>query len=241
MDRVVDRLAQAQATAERLGAERIVIGATSASRDASNVGELQARVRRELGLDYAVISGDDEARLTFLGALAMLPDVARAVVFDVGGGSTEIVAGERGRAPSFARSLNVGTVRLTERHRAIPPVGPEPLAAVVLDVRRALAEIPPGVWTRGPLVGTGSTAKVIAHLADIGADVPLAAVRASRETLAPMTPEAITALAPEVLTGRADVMVAALVLVEAILDVAGAERFVASPGGLRHGLALDAA
>ncbi|OZC03573.1 hypothetical protein [Rubricoccus marinus] len=245
MDRVVDRLAQSLATARGLGVERVVIGATSASRDASNVGELQARVRDELGLDYAVITGADEARLSFLGALAMLPAVPRAVVFDVGGGSTEIASGARGAAPAFARSLNVGTVRLTERHGAVPPVDPGldgsgPLAAVAADVRAALAEIPPEVWVDGPLVGTGSTAKVIAHLAG-GSDVPLAQIRASRERLATLSPEAITALAPDVMTGRADVALSALVIVQTILEASGAERFVASAGGLRHGLALEAA
>ncbi len=240
IDRVVDRLAQSLATARTHGVERVVIGATSASRDASNVGLLRERVRDELGLDYAVITGADEARLSFLGALSMLPGISRAVVFDVGGGSTEIASGARGAAPAFARSLDVGTVRLTERHGAIPPVSDEPLAAVEADVRAALAQIPPDVWAMGPLVGTGSTAKVVAHLANVS-DVPLAQIRASREHLAGLTPEAITALAPEVMTGRADVALTALVIVQTILEVAGADRFVASAGGLRHGLALEAA
>lgn len=240
IDRVVDRLAQSLETAQRHSVSRVVIGATSASRDASNVGDLQTRVRDELGLDYTVISGADEARLSFLGALAMLPALDRAVVFDVGGGSTEIASGARGAAPAFSTSLNVGTVRLTERHSAIPPVGPGPLAAVEADVRAALESVPPEAWATGPLVGTGSTAKVIAHLAS-GAAVSAGAIRESRERLASLTPEALLALAPDVMTGRADVALTALVIVQTILDVAGAPGFTASAGGLRHGLALEGA
>ncbi|MEL6616727.1 MAG: hypothetical protein AAFQ43_13375, partial [Bacteroidota bacterium] len=240
MDRVVDRLAQSLQSARSYGVSRVVIGATSASRDAANVADLEARVRDDLGLEYAVISGADEARLSFLGALAMLPGTDRAVVFDVGGGSTEIASGARGTAPVFSTSLDVGTVRLTERHGAVPPVGPEPLAAVEADVHAALAIVPDEVWATSSLVGTGSTAKVIAHLAS-GATVSADAVRESRERLAGLTPEALTAQAPEIMTGRADVALTALVIVQTILNVAGASGFTASTGGLRHGLALEAA
>jgi exopolyphosphatase/guanosine-5'-triphosphate,3'-diphosphate pyrophosphatase len=192
-----------------------------------------------LGLHYRVISGETEARLSFAGALALLPDVPRAVVFDIGGGSTEIVAGASGGAPEVAVSLDIGTVRLTERHGAVPPVGVETLTALRTDVSRALESVPPEAWTAGPLIGTGSTSTVVAHLAGT-TDVPLAAVRTSREQLADMTPEAITALAPEVMHGRADVALTALCIVEGVVVASGAEAFMASRGGLRHGLALAA-
>ncbi|MEM1053910.1 MAG: hypothetical protein AAGI52_00165 [Bacteroidota bacterium] len=240
MDRVVDRLAAAKATAEQYGAEQILIGATSASRDASNVDELQARVLRELELEYRVISGAEEARLSFLGALALVPHVSRAVVFDVGGGSTEIVSGERGQLPGFVRSLDIGTVRLTERHGAVPPVSPERQSSVRQTVHEALATIPPDVWARGPLVGTGSTAKVAAYVAGTDGAIPREPIQAARARLASLTPEAITTLAPDVMAGRADVMVAALILVEGLMEVAGADTFVSSAGGLRHGIALEA-
>ena len=237
MDRVVDCLASALARAARLSAERVVIGATSASRDAANVGDLQARVARELGLDYRVISGETEARLSFAGALALRPDLDRAVVLDVGGGSTEVVAGDRAGIHT-ATSLDVGTVRLTERHGAVPPVDAATQRAVEADVEAALATLPPGVFAHGPLVGTGSTAKVAAHLAGGDRVTPEALAR-SRAHLATLAPEAIAALAPDVLTGREDVMVSALVLVETVLRVAGAPALLVSPGGLRHGLALS--
>lgn len=241
MDRVVDRLAAAKATADRLGAERIVIGATSASRDAANIGDLQTRVRHELGLEYRVISGDEEARLSFLGSLALLPEIDGGVVFDVGGGSTEIVAGERDQAPEFVQSLDVGTVRLTERYGAVPPVPETIQEAIRADLRAWLSQIPPEVWRLGPLVGTGSTAKVAGRLTEADRMISLEAVRQARTRLAGLTPEAIIALAPEVMTGRADVMVTALLIVEAVMVTARAETFLASPGGLRHGLALQAA
>ena len=73
MDRVVACLGEALDTADRLGAERVVIGATSASRDASNVSDLQERVRQAYGVEYGVLSGEQEAEATFKGALALLP------------------------------------------------------------------------------------------------------------------------------------------------------------------------
>ena len=78
MDRVLVCLAECKAVAERLDAKSIVIGATSASRDATNTDELISRVRAELALDYRVLSGDEEAKLSFRGALAMVPGVFKA-------------------------------------------------------------------------------------------------------------------------------------------------------------------
>lgn len=240
MDRAVALIGAAGELAAAHGAERTVIGATSASRDAANVGELRARVRRETGLDYAVISGEDEARLCFAGALAMLPGVDEAVVVDVGGGSTEVVAGARGEAPSFATSLDVGTVRLTERHGAVPPVTPETERAVRATVGAALAGVPAEVFARGALVTTGSTASVAQAL--MGGDwLSRGALAALRRELAALTPAAIRARDPARLSGRADVMVSALLLLEGVLARAGAEGLRLSRGGLRHGLALRAA
>ncbi len=129
MDRVLDRLAGAAATAERLGAERVVIGATSASRDASNVADLQARVRREMGLDYRVISGAEEAEASFRGALALLPGLDAALVVDIGGGSTEVARGTRAAGVTDRQSVDVGSVRLTERHFGVRPPGAPAVAA----------------------------------------------------------------------------------------------------------------
>lgn len=244
MDRVVDRLRQAQATADRLGAARTVIGATSASRDAANVGDLQDRVRRELGLDYRVISGEEEAALSFRGALAALPRVHEAALIDVGGGSTEVVTGSRVGGVRFRTSLDVGSVRLSERHWVQRPPSASAVGAAVADVRTALASVPAGT-TRGlPLLATGSVARLLARLAGEEGDapeVPLATAAVWRDRLLGLTPAETLAIAPGVLAGREDVVAAAVLIVATILEGLGAEAYVAVRGGLRHGLALEAA
>jgi exopolyphosphatase / guanosine-5'-triphosphate,3'-diphosphate pyrophosphatase len=244
MDRVVDRLTAYRVTAEGLGAEQIVIGATSASRDASNVDTLIARVRDEVGLDYQVIAGETEAALSFRGALALMPDLAdgqEAAVVDIGGGSTEVVAGRKGEAPSFRVSLDVGSVRVTERFFSQRPPRPEQVEAATAFVAEALARVPDGVAAVRPLVTVAGTAKVAARL--VGATDTLAAadVRAWRDRLLALTPDETLALDPALMTGRADVAAAGLLVLAAVLDRFGAERLRFSPAGLRHGLALAAA
>ena len=237
MDRVVDRLAAAQATAERLGAERVVIGATSASRDAANVGALQARVRDELGLDYRVISGETEAEASFRGALAMCPSVDAALVVDVGGGSTECALGTRAEGVTARQSVDVGSVRLTERHFAARPPSAAAVAAAIEDAEMAYAAVG---FERGeaPLVATGSVGRLVARL--VGADdaVPADALRQWRDRLLALTPADALAISPDVLAGREDVAAAALLLLDAVLARFGAAAYVPTTGGLRHGLAL---
>ena len=244
IDRVVDRLAAARATADRLGAERVVIGATSASRDAQNVGVLQARVRDELGLDYRVISGVEEAALSFRGALALLPDVDAATVVDVGGGSTEIVTGTRGGGVAYRTSLDVGSVRLTERHFAERPPAPPAVHAATADVAAGMATVPLGAVSGRSVLATGSVARLLARFAEAEGDppfVPLAAAEAQRDRLLGLTPADALALAPDALRGREDVVAAGVLVLTAVVRALGADGYVATPGALRHGLALWAA
>ena len=249
MDRVVDRLAQAQATAVRLDAEQTVIAATSASRDAANVADLQDRVRRELGLEYAVIAGVREAELSFRGALAMLAPASQggldeAVVLDIGGGSTEVVVGSRTSGIAYRTSLDVGSVRLTERHLRPAPPSVAGIAAAHADVAAAFREVPADAVAGLPVVATGSVARLVARLAGVEGMAPrvsLATLAAWRDRLLALTPAETLAIAPEVLAGREDVVAAAVLVLGTALRALGAEAYVASPGGLRHGLALDTA
>ena len=252
MDRVVDRLAAARATAERLGAERVVIGATSASRDAANVGDLQGRVRDELGLEYRVISGAEEAALSFRGALALLPGplagsgqaVDEAAVVDVGGGSTEVVAGTRAGGVAYRTSLDVGSVRLTERHFAERPPAPPAVRAAEADVAAALATVDLDAVRGRPLLATGSVARLLARVAGVVGDPPVVSAAVAgewRSRLLGLTPSETLALAPDALRGREDVAATSVLILTAVVRALGAEGYVATPGGLRHGLALWAA
>jgi len=118
--------------------DRIRFCATSATRDASNASVFRDGVRSRLGVEPEVLSGDEEAALGFAGAMSGLPDVATPVlVLDVGGGSTEVILGDR-TGVLAARSMDVGSVRLHERHVRHDPPTDEELAAIERDVDGAL-------------------------------------------------------------------------------------------------------
>jgi exopolyphosphatase/guanosine-5'-triphosphate,3'-diphosphate pyrophosphatase len=120
---------------EQQGCEANLAVLTSAVRDAANGPEFAARVREELGLDAKVLSGDEEAQLTFLGAMAGRPAaVEPTVVIDIGGGSTEFVVGT-GRSAGFHVSTPAGVVRMSERHIHSDPPRGEELQALREDTR----------------------------------------------------------------------------------------------------------
>jgi exopolyphosphatase/guanosine-5'-triphosphate,3'-diphosphate pyrophosphatase len=122
---------------ERHGAERRVAVMTSAVRDAANGDEFSGQVRERFGLDARTLTGDEEARLTYLGATAGRRDEAPRLLIDIGGGSTELVIGAGDRV-RFHVSTQAGVVRHTERHLASDPPRPEELEALAADVRGVL-------------------------------------------------------------------------------------------------------
>ena len=122
-------------------AELVRFVATSASRDVSNRDEFVDGVASRLGIEPDIISGDEEAALSFLGATADLtnlsePPTAPYLVIDIGGGSTEFVLGTTG--PTAAISTNVGCVRMTERHLISDPATPQQIAAATADIDAAI-------------------------------------------------------------------------------------------------------
>src|SRR4051794_738077 len=121
MARVSDALAGYRDAIDELRAERVVAVATSAMRDAANGPDFRAELERRFGIDARTISGDEEARLSFLGATAGRPAGAETLVVDIGGGSTEYVPGHPGAAPDFHVSTRNG---LGAPHRAPPALRP---------------------------------------------------------------------------------------------------------------------
>jgi exopolyphosphatase/guanosine-5'-triphosphate,3'-diphosphate pyrophosphatase len=130
-----------------LHVDRIAVVGTSAMRDAAGGEGLLAHIEAAFGVAVRVISGDEEARLTFRGSLGGLAvaDRTDVAVFDIGGGSTEVVLGklDAGRPLiDYASSFDVGSVRLTERHVTTDPPSRADQAAVTRAVREALAVVP---------------------------------------------------------------------------------------------------
>ena len=150
--------------------ERVRFVATSASRDVSNRGEFVDGVLSRLGIEPDIISGDEEAELSFLGATADLvneidPPVAPYLVVDIGGGSTEFVLGTTG--PTAAISTNVGCVRMTERHLISDPATPQEIAAATADIDAAidLAYTAVPIAQANSLIGLAGSVTTVAALA----------------------------------------------------------------------------
>jgi exopolyphosphatase / guanosine-5'-triphosphate,3'-diphosphate pyrophosphatase len=132
---------------EEMGAERIMAIATSAVRDAANGEAFIAELRERFGLGARLLTGEEEAHLTYLGATAQRPADDPTLVFDIGGGSTELVIGE-GSEVGFHVSLQAGTIRQSERHLTSDPADPHELENMAADIRnlieRAIAAQPEG-------------------------------------------------------------------------------------------------
>jgi exopolyphosphatase/guanosine-5'-triphosphate,3'-diphosphate pyrophosphatase len=162
-------------TCRELGAEAIRFVATSASRDAANSDLLVAGVQDRLGVVPEIISGDEEARLSFLGATGALADGLEGpfLVVDLGGGSTELVLGDR--EPEHSHSMNVGCVRLAERHLSADPPGAREIEAAACDVREALdaaVRDVPLARTRTLVGVAGTVTTITAHVLGLDAYRP---------------------------------------------------------------------
>jgi exopolyphosphatase/guanosine-5'-triphosphate,3'-diphosphate pyrophosphatase len=149
------------------GAQAVRMVATSATRDASNAADFTGMVREVLGVTPEVLTGDEEAVLSFTGATAELaagPDPGPFLVADIGGGSTEFVLGKAGGRPEEKISVNVGCVRLTERHLHGDPPSDREVAAATADIDAALDTVAAAVPVRQArtLIGlAGSVATVV--------------------------------------------------------------------------------
>ncbi len=132
MERTLQVVEQYRTIIDDHGVEHIRLSATSAARDAANRGELFSRVEDVLGVVPELLSGTDEARLSFLGATAELDaSCGPFLVVDIGGGSTEFAVGDGTGGPAGVTSIDVGCVRLTEQYLQSDPPRPEELSAAI--------------------------------------------------------------------------------------------------------------
>jgi exopolyphosphatase/guanosine-5'-triphosphate,3'-diphosphate pyrophosphatase len=121
----------------RKGVQKIRFCATSATRDATNRHLFIDGVKERLGIEPEVISGEEEAALSFTGAIQDLPqEDGPFLVIDIGGGSTEFVYGQSG--VEFAKSVNIGCVRMSERHFTQDPAGAQEIEAARSDIQEAI-------------------------------------------------------------------------------------------------------
>lgn len=238
---------------EAAGVDAVRFVATSATRDAENRGDFISGIRGRLGVEPQVISGEEEAALSFAGATGDL-DIAGAaapcLVVDIGGGSTELVIGEPGRAPSASASISVGCVRMTERHFATDPPYPAEVAAARDDIDAAIAAAAREVPLRSArsMVGLAGSVTTVAALAQgmweydsdqiHGSVITAADVHRVCEELLYATREKREAN-PVIHPGRVDVIAAGSLVLSAIVAYTGLSELLVSEHDILDGIAAS--
>jgi exopolyphosphatase/guanosine-5'-triphosphate,3'-diphosphate pyrophosphatase len=233
------------------GVEKIRFCATSATRDATNRHLFVDGVRERLGIEPEVISGDEEAALSFAGAIKDLdPTNGPFLVVDIGGGSTEFVFGTA--TVEAARSVNIGCVRMTERHFDTDPVATEQIELARADIQAAIAQaasvVP--ITKAKTLVAVAGTATTVAAAALELPEYDRYAIHLSRISTQ-QTHDAATMFATSTREqrlslgymhpGRVDVIAAGSLVLSEIMKATGATEFVASESDILDGMAFSLA
>jgi exopolyphosphatase / guanosine-5'-triphosphate,3'-diphosphate pyrophosphatase len=249
LERTRAALSDYAATIRAQDAERVRMVATSATRDAANRDEFVAMVHAELGVEPEVISGHEEAALTFAGAASVLDHLDGALlVADIGGGSTELVRGDGQRIRTH--SMDVGCVRMTERHLRDDPPTAAQVAATVSDLRAALARARADVPLAASaafvgVAGTVTTVAAIAHGldrydAEVIHGLPITAEQVHEVTdrLLHMT-HAERAALPVMHPGRVDVIGGGALVLRTLVEETGVDEVLASEHDILDGIALS--
>jgi exopolyphosphatase/guanosine-5'-triphosphate,3'-diphosphate pyrophosphatase len=235
------------ATIRENGATRVRLCATSAVRDAANGAVFVSGVEERLGVAPDILTGEQEAALAFDGAVRNLtgPAPDPVLVVDIGGGSTELVLGSGGQAGK-AHSMDIGSVRLHERHLAGDPPTADQVASCVADIDTHLGSAPVPIGEAHTVVGVaGTTLTVAAGVLGLSsydraaidqARLAVTDVTAYVERLVAMPVEERLAL-PFMNPGRADVIGAGALILARVLARAHVETMVASESDILDGIA----
>lgn len=226
--------------------DRVVLCGTSAVRDAGNREKFAELVRSETGFELEILSGGDEALWTYRGAVSGIAGIQRATVVDIGGGSTEITVGNSHTITNKI-SLDIGSVRLTERCFKYDPPTHRELEAAIEIIEDELAKPKGFAFGGSTLLGVAGTATSLALL-DQGIDrftiesvtnypLKLERVYSLFRMLREMKSEEIRALSP-IMEGRADVITAGVLILREIMAHYKFDTMIVSERGVRYGLAI---
>lgn len=242
----LDAIVEFSARARELGAERIIAVATAALRDAADGASFLTQVRAKAGVELSVISGETEAQLSYLAVVRglRLDPAARVLIVDIGGGSTEFIRAEPG-AELQAVSLQIGSVRLTERHIHHDPPAPDEVTALRATIDSAIDSLN---WNYRPetMVGIAGTAttvcavalKLVVYDAGIVHGYRLSRAEVGRTLeLFGTLPSPERRKLPGLAEGRVDVIFAGTAILERVMARFDVEEVVISDQGVRWGLA----
>ena len=247
LERVHRTLKNFKRISEELRSDKIVACGTSALRDAKNRDDWIRLIKEDLGIGIEVLSGEDEALWSFFGAVSEFEgDRHRFAVIDIGGGSTEVTVGTRSKL-QLRESLDIGCVRLTERILRSSPPEVEQLEEASNAVRESIKSLNPLDSQECDLVGVAGTVTTLAALDqnleefDVkkidGHVLFLDRITSLYEKMRRQTLDEI-ASSPIIPAGRADVLVAGILILLEFMSYFGFKRIRVSGRGLRYGLVL---
>lgn len=233
---------------DECGSEKIIACGTSALRDASNGDRFIRSIADELGFEIRVLSGDEEAELTYLGAVSEFQQPGKQEYFgvlDIGGGSTELTLGV-GNTVQQKQSLDIGCVRLTERVLKTSPPSSLSMNRALKDIRAQVASFS-SLPSRTQLIGVAGTLTTLAAL-----DLQLPTYDPRRVSGHVLTFDAIQQIFnhlriktmneilayPQILPGRADVLLAGIIILMEVMKRLNVDRITVSDRGLRYGIAM---
>lgn len=249
VEELIGFIRQGQQLSEDKGATEVIVFATSAIREAGNGEDVLRRVQEATGISIEVLTGEAEARMTFLAARRWFGwSTGRLLVVDIGGGSLELASGVD-EEPDVAVSLPLGAGRLTRSHLAGDPPTSDSLRALRRYVRAEIAAATGRIMRAGAPSMVAATSKTFRQLARIAGAAPSTEGMYARRTLSitdlqslvnklgGMTAAERTKL-PGVSTGRAGQLVAGAVVAEAVMDLLDIKELVICPWALREGVIL---
>ena len=233
--------------------EKLRFCATSAARDASNAGVFAAGVQTRLGVAPEVVSGTEEAQLSYDGATRGLAGrhlPGPILVIDIGGGSTELILGDGHGHVRASRSLDIGSVRMTERHLRSDPPTPDEVAAAAAEISTAIAASDVPLGEARTVIGVAGTITTVTagvlglpeydRAAIDQAEIAVSDVHATTERLLAMTVAERKAL-PYMHPGRADVIGAGALILDEVLRRTTVDALLVSEADILDGIAWSVA
>jgi exopolyphosphatase / guanosine-5'-triphosphate,3'-diphosphate pyrophosphatase len=255
LDRVFAAIDEYAATITSYDVDAVRFCATSAARDASNAGVFMAGVHKRLGVTPEVLSGPDEARLSYEGATRSLGDdlAGPVLVVDIGGGSTELIVGDGHGQVCAAHSLDIGSVRMTERRLPTDPPTDREIEVATAEIDAALDRLPGlgvDVSQARAMVGVAGTITTVAAMVlDLASyqreaihhtTLAVPAVHAATQRLLAMTYDERRAL-PFMHPGRADVIGAGALILDRVLHRTPVDSMLVSEADILDGIAWSMA
>lgn len=251
-ERIAQVVSEYNNLSKQLGAEKVIACATSAVRDSANKKEFITYIKTTSGLDVEVLSGENEALWSYRGAISGFPSLdKKAVVLDIGGGSTEItyfLPNKKNSKPLFqCHSLQIGSVRLSERYFKHDPPSESELQSAIQAIMQEFSRVSFPELASFQLVGVAGTVTTLAclELKLMEFDIEkVSGFKMSRDTVGIWTRKLSSLQSNEIRTlsntteGREDILTAGVLILNEFMKHFGFESVVVSERGLRYGLVI---